>query len=64
MTLKPIGDEGRFRILRFWLNILFIVAAGAGMILWYSDYRELATYLLIGSIFPKFIEVSIRLLRL
>lgn len=59
--VKPISDEGRFRQLRFWLNIIFMVAAVVGMVLWFTNYRDIATYILIGAIVPKFVEVTLRI---
>jgi hypothetical protein len=61
---EPFRDEGRFRTLRFWLNVIFMVAAAAGMIIWFTDYREFASYLLIGAMVPKFIEVTLRIMKL
>lgn len=61
---QSFRDEGRFRLLRFWLNIVFIVGAATGMILWFTNYHDLATYILIGSMVPKFAEVTLRLMKL
>ena len=61
---EPIHDESQFKQLRFWLNIIFLAAATVGMVLWFTNYRTLSTYVLIGAIIPKFIEVTLRILKL
>jgi hypothetical protein len=57
-----IGDEGRFKKLRMWLNIAFMLLAVVGMVLFYTGARSVATYVLIAAIVPKFVEVSIRII--
>lgn len=62
--LAPIGDQGRLRGLRFWLNVLFMLAAVAGMALWFTRSHDVATYLLIAAVVLKFVEVTLRMLKL
>ena len=63
-NLRPFRDEGRFRVLRFWLNLIFIVGAIAGMSLYFTSYQEVAIYILIAASIPKFIELSLRIMKL
>ena len=62
--LVPFRDEGRLRKLRFWLNIVFMLGAVAGMALYFTDYREQAVYILIAASIPKFIELTLRIMNL
>jgi len=62
--LQPFRDNGRLRMLKLWLNIIFMLGAATGMVLWFTNYRDVATYVLIGSIIPKFLEVTLRILKL
>ena len=63
-NLRPFRDEGRLRKLRFWLNIGFILGALLGMAVftWYS--REPGIYILIGASVLKFIELTLRMMKL
>lgn len=63
-SLRPFRDEGRFRVLRFWLNIAFILGAFAGMALYFTEYRQTAIYILIAASVPKFAELTLRILKL
>ena len=63
-NLTPFRDEGRFRVLRFWLNLIFIVGAIAGMSLYFTSYKEVAIYILIAASIPKFIELALRIMKL
>ncbi|MBR1485270.1 MAG: hypothetical protein IJ612_06220 [Prevotella sp.] len=62
--LVPFRDEGRLRKLRFWLNVVFMLGAVAGMALYFTSYRELAVYILIASSVLKFIEATLRIMNL
>jgi len=61
---EPIEDKGRTYVLRQWLNVIFIVMAIAGLILYFNNMRETGTYLMIGSCVPKFIELSLRIMKI
>lgn len=64
--LNPTQDDSRTRGLRQVLNIIFILTAIAGMVLYFqgSALREVATYLLIGAVCVKFIEVTLRIAKI
>ena len=63
-NLTPFRDEGRFRVLRFWLNMIFMVGAVLGMVLYFIYDRDTAIYILIAASIPKFIELTLRILKL
>ena len=52
------------RLLRNILNTIFIIGALIGMALFYMGHKETGTYIIIGAMAFKFIEVVVRLLKL
>ena len=52
------------RLLRNILNTIFIIGAAVGMALFYWGNKETGTYIIIGAMAFKFIEVVVRLLKL
>ncbi len=64
--LNPVRDESRTRGLRQVLNIIFMLTAVIGMVLYFQKgtLREFATYLLIGAVCIKFIEVTLRIAKI
>ena len=52
------------RLLRNILNTIIVIGAAVGMILYYMGQRETGTYIIIGAMAFKFIEVVVRLLKL
>ncbi len=52
------------RLLRNILNTIFIIGASLGMALFYWGNKETGTYVIIGAMAFKFIEVVVRLLKL
>jgi hypothetical protein len=62
--LEPFRDKGPTFVLRQWLNIIFLIGAIAGIVITYSYSRELGIYLFIGASALKFIELSLRMLKL
>ena len=52
------------RSLRNWLNLLFVVGAATGMLVFYLHNRDLGTYFILGSMVFKFIEVTLRLMKI
>lgn len=52
------------RLLRNILNTIFIIGAALGMAFYYWGYKETGTYVIIGAMAFKFIEVVVRLLKL
>ena len=51
------------KVLRNWLNFLFIVGAIAGMFLYYKVSRETGIYVILGSMMIKFTESALRMMR-
>ena len=62
--LEPFRDQGPTFVFRQWLNVLFILGAIAGIVLVYTHSRDLGIYVFIGAGVLKFIELSLRLLKL
>ena len=63
--LAPLGSGEKLNRVRWWINLVFIIAALAGMVLWFAPgSRQVATYLLIGAVVLKFIEATLRILKL
>ena len=63
--MDRIGEErGRFFMLRQVLNTLFILTAIAGMLLYFKWSRDVGPYLLIASCVLKFVEVTLRLMKI
>lgn len=62
--LHPIEDGGSLRILRQWLNIIFMAGAVVGMV-WYmvADHNT-AVYIMIGAVVFKFVELTLRIAKL
>jgi hypothetical protein len=51
------------KVLRNWLNFLFIVGAIAGMFLYYKVSRETGIYVILGSMMIKFTESALRMMK-
>jgi hypothetical protein len=45
------------------LNIIFMLMAIIGVVLYFTDYRTIGTYVLLASMAVKMVECCIRLLR-
>jgi hypothetical protein len=53
----------RIKVVRNWLNFLFIVGAIAGMFLYYKVSRETGIYVILGSMMIKFTESALRMMK-
>ena len=62
--LEPFRDSSKTRVLRFWLNIIFMVGAIAGLVLYFYIDREVSKYVLIVSCVFKFVELALRILKI
>lgn len=62
--LEPFRDKGPTFALRQWLNVFFLLGGVAGVVLMYTHSRELGIYVFLGAGALKFIELSLRLLKL
>ena len=51
------------KVLRNWLNFLFILGAIAGMFLYYKVSRETGIYVILGSMMIKFTESALRMMK-
>ncbi|WP_027449685.1 hypothetical protein [Xylanibacter brevis] len=63
-NLEPFRDTGKMRRLRMWLNIAFMLIATAGMALYFVIDHEVAFWILIVATVFKFVELTLRLLKL
>jgi Flp pilus assembly protein TadB len=57
-------DKGRFYQVRQLLNLFFIILAIAGMIIWYVYSPQLGGITLISAVAFKFMELTLRLMKL
>ena len=63
-NLEPFRDSSRTRELRFWLNIIFMVLAVAGLIVYFYVGQTAGMWVLaVGCVF-KFIELALRILKI
>ena len=63
-NLEPFRDSSRTRVLRFWLNVIFMVGAIAGLIVYFKVDHDLAKYILIASLVFKFVELFLRIFKI
>lgn len=63
-NLQPFRDSSRTRRLRLWLNIIFMVGAIVGLIVYFNADHEVAKYILIGSLVFKFVELFLRIFKI
>ncbi len=62
--LEPFRDQGPTFKLRQWLNVIFMIGAIVGIIVSFYQSRELGIYIFIGAAALKFIELTLRMLKL
>ena len=63
-NLEPFRDSSRTRVLRFWLNVIFLVGAIAGLIIYFNVDHETAKWILLGSLLFKFVELFLRIFKI
>ena len=63
-NLEPFRDSSRTRTLRLWLNIIFMVGAIAGLIVYFKVDHDLAKWILLGSLLFKFVELFLRIFKI
>ncbi len=63
-TLEPFRDSSKTRTLRLWLNIIFMVGAIAGLVVYFRYDTETAKYILVVSCVFKFVELALRILKI
>ena len=52
----------RIKVIRNWLNFVFIIGAIAGLLLYYKVSRETGLYVILGSMLIKFSESALRMM--
>lgn len=61
---RKVQQEDRFRTLRQWLNIIFMLGAIAGVIVWYAtDATNTGIIIILASMVFKFVEATLRIIR-
>ena len=63
-NLEPFKDSSRTRVLRFWLNVIFMIGAIAGLIVYFKVDHDLAKWILIVSLVFKFVELFLRIFKI
>lgn len=51
------------RVLRNWLNTIFIIGAVVGMYLYYKGNRDTGLYIILVSMMIKFTESALRMMK-
>ena len=62
--LQPFRDEGRFRNLRQWLNIIFILGSIVGLVWYFTVEKDMGLYIIGGACIFKFVELALRIAKL
>lgn len=64
-NLEPFRDSSKTRVLRMWLNIIFMVAAVIGLLVYfYTDEKETAKWIMLTGCVFKFVELALRILKI
>ena len=51
------------KVIRNWLNLIFILGAAIGMYIYYTGNRETGKYIILASMIIKFIESGLRMIK-
>lgn len=61
---RKVQQKDRFRTLRQWLNIIFMLGAITGVIVWYAtDATNTGIIIILASMVFKFVEATLRIIR-
>ena len=52
----------KIKVVRNWLNFLFIIGAIVGLIMYYKVSRDTGIYVILGSMMIKFTESALRMM--
>jgi hypothetical protein len=63
-NLEPFRDSTKTRTLRMWLNIIFMIGAITGLIVYFNGSHETAKWILLASCVFKFVELALRILKI
>ena len=63
-NLEPFRDSSRTRVLRMWLNIIFMLGAITGLIVYFNADHDVAKWILIVSLVFKFVELFLRIFKI
>ncbi len=51
------------KVIRNWMNLIFILCAAVGMYVYFQGSRETGTYIRLGSMIIKFVESGLRMIK-
>lgn len=51
------------KVVRNWLNLIFIIGAIVGMLVYYKYSRETGIYVILASMMVKFTESALRMIK-
>lgn len=51
------------KVIRNWMNTIFILGAAVGMYIYYTGKHETGTYIILGSMVIKFVESGLRMIK-
>ncbi|MDE6002355.1 MAG: hypothetical protein K2M96_07375 [Prevotella sp.] len=51
------------KVVRNWLNLIFIIGAIVGMLVYYKYSRETGIYIILASMMVKFTESALRMIK-
>lgn len=64
-NLEPFRDSSKTRVLRLWLNIIFMVCAIVGLVVYfYTEEKETAKWIMLSGCVFKFVELALRILKI
>ena len=63
-NLEPFRDSDKTRELRFWLNIIFLIGAVAGLVVYFYSSEHVGMWVLAVACVFKFIELALRILKI
>lgn len=63
-NLEPFRDSYKTRTLRLWLNIIFMILAIAGLIVYFYVGPSTGKWILAVGLIFKFIELALRILKI
>jgi len=56
-------QEDKYRKLRQWLNIIFMVGALVGVVAYFTHHETIGIYIILGSMVFKFVECVFRIIK-
>ena len=63
-NLEPFRDSCKTRTLRLWLNVIFMIVAVVGLVVYFYASQSVAMWILAAACIFKFIELALRILKI